>query len=184
MSTNELITVIALFSGPIAAVQISEWLGRRRALHERQLYIFRTLLATRMAKVSREHVTALNMIDVEFYGRAHENRAVLDAWKIYLDHLNTKPEPLESWTTKGTDLFIELLYSMATFLGYEFDKVHLNRSCYAPIAHSNWETEEQAIRKGAVDWFSGKSALRVEVISEGKNGTDKSKAVGFEPANK
>lgn len=178
MKGSEWITIAALLLGPIVAVQISEWLGRRRAQRERQLYIFRTLLATRMAKVSRDHVGALNMIDVEFFGKKPENKAVLEAWKIYLDHLNTKPEPLENWTSKGTDLFVDLLHSMATFLGYDFDKVHLNRSCYAPIAHGNWETEEQTIRKGLVDLFSKKSSLYVQ-LTEAKNGGESPKPVGF-----
>lgn len=54
-------------------------------------------MATRGAKVSPDHVEALNMIDIEFYGRrsgrrSRAEKSVVDAWKIYLDWLS-KPSP-------------------------------------------------------------------------------------------
>jgi uncharacterized protein DUF6680 len=90
-------------------------------------------------EVSADHVQALNMIDIEFYGgRTTEDRAVVDAWKIYLDHLNHKYDDrqLDAWVEKGTDLFTELLFAMSKALGLKFDKVHLKRGVYFPIAHA------------------------------------------------
>ncbi len=44
-------------------------------------------MAKRGARVSFEHVRALNMIDIEF--TTHKN--ILEAWKCYLDGLHDLP---------------------------------------------------------------------------------------------
>src|SRR5690242_7405924 len=107
MTNAEWITVAALFAGPVIAVQLSELLTRRRAKHDRRLHVFRTLMATRATRVSREHVAALNMIDLEFDEQDDGDKAVRDAWKVYLDHLSNKTEPLNNWVQKGSELFVE-----------------------------------------------------------------------------
>jgi hypothetical protein len=53
---------------PVIAVQVSEFLARRRAARERRLQIFRALMVTRAERLSSEHVRALNSIDLEFTG--------------------------------------------------------------------------------------------------------------------
>jgi len=52
--------VFATLAGPILAVWASEWRQRRRAVHERKEWVFRTLMTTRGAKMQPLHVEALN----------------------------------------------------------------------------------------------------------------------------
>lgn len=132
-------------------------------------------MATRSARVSADHVQALNMIDLIFYGRrilgihrrSKTETAVLDAWHEYLDHLNTKyeKENLALWITKGDELFVNLLYSLAVDVGYRFDRVQLKKGAYSPVAHGELEIEQQQLRKLAIDLFSGIQPLRMEVTS-------------------
>lgn len=48
--------IFATLPGPIFAVQAQKWLERRRVEKEHRLAIFRTLMATRAAVLSSEHV--------------------------------------------------------------------------------------------------------------------------------
>jgi hypothetical protein len=84
--------------------------------------------------------------------------------RTYLDHLSNNPPETEGWADKANELFGDLLHALATYLNYDFDKVHLNRACYSPRAHGNLENDLDAIRKGAVELLAGKTALPVTVI--------------------
>jgi len=154
---------VTLFTGPVAAVQAEQWLERRRTKRRGKEHVFRTLMATRAARLSTEHVQALNMIDLEFYGGGPKERAVREAWRQYLDHLNTRYESdtLPAWLTRQTDFFIDLLYEMSNSLGYDFDKTHIKNSTYWPVAHGNLEQEQTVIRTGLVNILTGKAAFPI-----------------------
>ena len=92
MTVSDIIMVIAILLAPLLAVQIQKWIEIFRETRQRKLYVFHTLMATRAARVSTEHVQALNMIDIIFYKDKAE-KPVREAWKKYLDHLNTPPLP-------------------------------------------------------------------------------------------
>lgn len=88
-------------------------------------------MATRGARLSPEHVRALNMIDLTFYGKGITGRTkmeqdVLNAWKEYLDHLY---EPLSEDETQmrvalahREELITNLLSAIATERGLKFDR--------------------------------------------------------------
>ena len=69
MQTKDWITVIAVIAGPILAVQAQKFVESFREKKQRRSAIFKTLMSTRAERLHREHVQALNMIDIEFYGR-------------------------------------------------------------------------------------------------------------------
>lgn len=120
------------------------------------------------------HVQALNMIDIEFYGRrlfgtriqTPSEKAVTNAWRVYSDHLNNRyPEAdIARWIEDGDRLFAKLLFELSRALGYDFDEVQLRRNVYSPIAH--WKTEEQdlAIREGLEKLLTGRQPLPVAVF--------------------
>ena len=95
---SEWIMVGAVSVAPLLAVQVQKYLEILRERRSRKVNVFQTLMATRAARVSAAHVQALNMIDIEFYGRrifwfvfrTRSEKGILEAWKIYLDHLNTR----------------------------------------------------------------------------------------------
>lgn len=85
--------IVATLLGPLFAVQVSQYLDRRRQTREERLGIFKTLMATRAARLDPRHVEALNQIDVVFHDDSRNDKAVRNAWKQYLDHLADKVYP-------------------------------------------------------------------------------------------
>jgi len=69
MELKDWITILAIIIGPILAVQAQKVLENSRIKKQRRLHLFHTLMSTRASRVSNAHVSALNMIDIEFYGR-------------------------------------------------------------------------------------------------------------------
>jgi len=164
MDTKDIIMTFAVLLGPVAAVQIQKWLEKRRENRERKLDIFKTLMTTRITKVSIEHVQALNMIDIEFIDKGYEK--VINAWRAYHDHLSNDDPKSGTWVDRNDDLFIDLLYEMGTSLKYKFDKVMLKRTAYTPVAHGDIDYEQQAIRKGLAEILSGNSAFPIFIAND------------------
>ena len=87
MKTSDWLMILAVFLGPIIAVRLTRYLDDKKEVRERKIKIFKTLMATRAYTISWEHVTALNQIDLEFDKANKKEKAVIDAWKEYLDIL-------------------------------------------------------------------------------------------------
>lgn len=175
MQTAEWVIAGATLLGPILAIQAQKAIERARERRSRKTWVFQTLMATRAARVSPEHVQALNMIDLVFYGRrvfgilkrSKAEQTVIDTWHEYLDHLATKSDEktAELWNAKGEELFINLLFATATAVGFKFDRVQLKKGAYSPVAHGNLEFEHQAIRRMALAVLSGEKPLKMHVSS-------------------
>lgn len=170
LSLSEGILIFVTLAGPILAVQTQKLIERLRENRERKLRIFNILMATRAARLSPGHVEALNMIDIVFHGNRAKDKAVIESWRLYHDHLKHLKEPytqeeLNSWSEKGNDIFIELLYSMAQALNYDFDRVLLKRGIYTPKAHSENELAQIGIRDSLLKVLSGEQPLPMSVVS-------------------
>lgn len=140
IQSKEWIIVIAIVAGPVLAVQAQKFLEDLRDKKQRRMTIFRKLMSTRAERAHIEHVRALNMIDIEFYGRrlfgtkfqTKKEKSVTNAWKNYNDHLNNRSsyESSELWIKDGDVFFTKLLYKMSIALGYDYHEVQLKRDCY------------------------------------------------------
>lgn len=165
MSLTDILIVCATLIAPLLAIQTQKWLERFREDQERKLRVFKTLMATRAAVVSAEHVQALNMIDLEFQGDKYKK--VRNEWKTYLDHLGSYPKEDEklqvNWGERRTDLLARLLIQMGRSLGYDFDEVHVKKGIYSPEAHSQIENEEMLLRRGLIRLLYGDAALNMNV---------------------
>jgi len=160
--------------GPILAVQAQKAVEVFRERHGRKTRLFEQLMATRTSRVAPEHVRALNMIDLVFYGerifgiprRSDREQRVLDSWKEYLDHLyNRGPDDqLSQWVAKGDELFTNLLCALADDIGFKFDRVQLKRGSYSPIAHGELEAEQAELRHATLSLVTGKHALKMNVV--------------------
>lgn len=169
--------ILATLAGPAVAVQVQKYLERRRTAQERRLSIFRALMSTRSARLSAQHVEALNLIDVEFYERKgwsfNENKPfkrVRSAWAAYLDNLcapfpsDKSQEPV--YLARRDELFNDMLYEMALALGYDdFDKTYIKNQRYMPKWFNDIETDQTTIRRGLADVLTGKQALPMNVTS-------------------
>lgn len=176
LKIGEWLIILAAIAGPVLAVQAQKFVERVRETRQRKLRLFYSLMATRAARVSTEHVQALNMIDMEFYGRKlfgfrfqnSKEKAVVQSWRIYQDHLNEQAsqDQVAVWGARGNELFTDLLHKMSIALGYEFDQVQLKRGIYYPRAHGEQEAAALTIRDSLVKILSGEKPLPMSLTSE------------------
>jgi hypothetical protein len=174
MDSKDWLIIMATIMGPILAVQAQKAVERFRERRNRKAWVFHTLMATRAARLAGDHVQALNMIDLAFYGtrffwkeyRTNGEQAVLDAWHEYHDHLgdefDDKTFPL--WNAKGDELFTNLLVVIGKDVGYKFDRVQLKKGSYSPKAHGNYEYEQNKIRELTLKVLSRESAIDMNVV--------------------
>lgn len=168
MRTVEWLTIAALVLSPIFAVQAQKWIERFKEKKGRKNWAFQVLMSTRMAKLSANHVEALNLIDFIFDKKKKKEKPVIDAWKTYRDHLGALGEKpteihLQTWTETKDSLFVDLLYEMSKVVGYDCDKVELRRSAYAPKAHEDTELEFRIIRQSLVSILTGETPIPIRV---------------------
>ena len=158
-----LLTIVAIVSGPIIALQIQRKLDREREATNRKLWVFKTLMSFRATALAPSFVQALNLIDVEFNRDNDKEKAVRNAWKVLLDHyvdLTTAKEPnSDAQIEKGRHLRANLLMAMGKCLGYDFDEVQVKKGSYYPTGLGDVEAEQHAIRRGVLSVLSGKSRI-------------------------
>jgi hypothetical protein len=169
MTISDWLMIFAVFSGPIVAVRLTRYLDDKKEIRQRKLDIFKTLMATRAYTITWDHVHALNRIDLEFDKSDMKERAVIEAWKAYLDLFGDRKMPKEQWAVRRIDLLVELLHKMAIVLDYDFDKTHIKNSSYSPVAHSDIEAQQIAIRKGLIEVLEGKRVVPLFITNKLNN---------------
>ncbi|KTD65380.1 DUF6680 family protein [Legionella spiritensis] len=170
MKLNDILTIAAILIAPWAALFIQDKLSKWKEDRERRIEIFKTLMATRLSPLSFEHIRALNMIDIEFYGRKKYKR-VRSAWRTYLDvrvDYAQIQNPIDAQTlhfdVECNRTLINLLVTMGESLGYDFDESHVKQSIYKPKGHFTEEQYQFFMRTKLVELFSGDASLPVSVV--------------------
>lgn len=129
LDASAVILAFSTLIAPLAALQIQVYVEGLKAKNAKKMDIFRTLMATRATPLDREHVKALNMINIEFY----HDKEVINAWKSFLDvrsrtDLVNPPKEYE-------DSLVALLQKIAEILGLHFYDDEIRKGCYRPNAH-------------------------------------------------
>ncbi|MGY3325740.1 DUF6680 family protein [Pseudomonas sp. TE3911] len=162
-------TMVATVLGPILAVQAQKYLERIGEARNQKMWIFSTLMATRGSWLAADHVRALNMIDLSFNGgrsnrRRKSETEVLDAWREYLDHLNSSFEADSTrWAEKKQELLVFLLSTMATDLDLRYDRLLLRDGAYIPKGHTDLENDQNTVRRLIIKVLSGQQSLNMKV---------------------
>ncbi|MCW5804394.1 MAG: hypothetical protein KIT31_18635 [Deltaproteobacteria bacterium] len=165
--------LLAMFWAPLVATEVTRRLAIRKEARGRRQQLFNTLMVTagdygRLGRLSFEHVRALNLIEIEFYGE--ESVAVLKAWRDYRTVLNLAPPApwteenkpqWEAWNTLRDELFVKLLYAMAQSLDYKFDEEFIKNAVYAPMGYFTAEVEGMQIQTQLRELLDGKRALHI-----------------------
>jgi hypothetical protein len=162
VKVTDVVMIVAVFAGPIVAIQIAEWLRKIKDSRDRKVHIFRTLMATRSAQLASMHVEALNLVDLEFHSQKRQDKRVLDAGRLYIDHLRDRGYPKESWGARKAELLVELLYEMSVSLGYGFDKVQIKVGSYYPSGYDDANNENEEIRKNWLNIVRGNQQLHMK----------------------
>ena len=139
--------IVAVFAGPIVAVQLTELLRKRQDTHKRRVHIFRTLMATRRSNLAVTHIESLNLLELEFRSSNQQDKKVVDSWKMYLSHLcDPNYQPKDGWEQRRQDLLVDLLYEMNLAIGYSFEKSSIKTGAYAPQAYLDFESQNTETR--------------------------------------
>ena len=161
MTLTDILMVLAIAISPLIAVQVTRYLDDRNEERGRKLQVFKTLMATRAYTLSTAHVEALNRIDLEFSSKRPLEKAVLDQWLQYLDHLGNQALTGQAWADKRVDL----LFAMAKALGYEFNKTQIKNGTYSPTAHGRVESEQENLRRLTLELLESKRSIPIYVTN-------------------
>lgn len=165
MSLTDILMIAATALSPLIAVQVTRYLDDQKELQGRKLRVFKILMATRAYSLSPGHVEALNSIDFEFSAKKKDEKAVLDVWQQYLDHLGNKTLEGQAWIDKSVDLLVELPHAMGKTLGYEFNKTQIKTGTYSLMAHGRIESEQGRLRQLTLELLEGKRAMPMHVTN-------------------
>lgn len=161
------LTVFAALAGPAIAVFFAHRMQVREKTRERQLSIFRSLMATRMTPLSPDRVKALNLVEVEFsqYPKILEKFNKL--LEIYNDGLQWSSEQEivhQRALQVVNDRTAELLKEMGLCLGFKLDNLKILRGGYYPDAFFAADQQQAEIREFLAGLNSGRKSLKMEVI--------------------
>lgn len=156
------LTVAATIYGPTRVYNLQQASEKDREARRRQYALLHSLMRTRVQVLHQDHVAAINLIQLEYYG--HEN--VQSAFRRYLEHLETiapnDPGQRDRWLDDRQDRFYALIKEMADVLGLKFDKADLKRFAYSPQGWSNEEGVLKAARALVVEVLEGKRPIPVQ----------------------
>ncbi len=153
-------TIVAIFYGPIRAVQITKTNEEKREKRKRQYSVFHTLMKTRRMSLAGEHVMALNLVQIEFYGQER----IVAAYKRYMEHLSLPvptPATEDAYFEERWDRFFELIHEIGLSLGYTLDKRELAKFAYVPVGWNNDEMEMRLFRQKVIQLLSGRAGIPV-----------------------
>lgn len=161
---TDIVMILAVIAGPILAVLATEVYRRRKEASDRREAVFRVLMATRNATLVPHHIENLNLVDTVFHGSDSRSRAVVDQWKVYLQHLGDRNYPQQTWSARKVDLFHDLLQKMSLVVGYSFDLSHIKGGTYYPEGYEAAELEQASLRKLLLKIIAGEESLKVSIL--------------------
>jgi hypothetical protein len=158
----------ATFLGPIFSVIAARYIESRKEAKNRRLWIFRTLMATRRAQLTTEHVTALNLIEIDFAG----DEEVLRCWQSYFENLAVDPksEGLQRALNERPQLLAKLLHAIAKSLRYKVEQLDIMAGGYYPQRFYDNLQRQKEIQDLIAEQMSGKRPLLVKLVEENAPG--------------
>jgi len=129
--------------------------------------VFRTLMRTRRVRLNPDHVGALNLVEIEFYGED----AVIESWRAYWNHLRlvvpaglTEDRQRQFFQERDA-LLTKLLHAIPKTLRFHIEQLDILEGGYAP---QGWLDDEQTLRQVralTLDILSGKRGIPVVPLS-------------------
>lgn len=117
MECKDVLNLLAIIVIPIVAVLIGQWLQNRSEKRKDKMYIFKTLMTSRIYGWTADSVHCQNIIDIVFA----DDKNVRNAWKELYDKYCVQ-NPDETQLKKIENAKYMLLEAMAISLGYK-DKI-------------------------------------------------------------
>jgi hypothetical protein len=118
-------------------------------------------MRTRKMAMNADHVGALNQVQLQFFNHAD----VILAYKAYIANLSdTVPAPgnaLDNFLARRSDLFFDLLHTIAKASEVTIDRHELDRLSYVPFGWQTEQNEIQAFRTAMLALLNGQRTLLV-----------------------
>ncbi len=148
----QIISIIAIITGPIFAVIITLWYQKRNEKRNSKMQLFMSLMAHRKEfPVNQEWVNALNLIDVIFVS----NKQVVTLWHDYHDLLYRLDRDFEGENRK----YLDLLLAIAHDLGYkDILQTDIDRF-YTPIGLGDKKKMGEDIQKEYLQFLKNANAI-------------------------
>lgn len=163
MTIVDIATIAAIVFGPIVAVFLTRHLDNRRFKSDRRMEIFKDLMRTRRTRLSRDHVGALNLVEIEF----HDVPKVIAAWQAHMKHLSDRTPrdgdqgAWDEWNRTGDRNLTKLLHALASELGFKIDGLDIFEGGYSPQGWTNIEDQQNMLRFLTLEVLKGNRALPV-----------------------
>ena len=156
MTTNEIVTVVALILGPVTAVLITLWYQWRSQRREAKQKLFITIMAHRKTwPPTYDWVSSLNLIDVVF----SDNPTVIEYWQILYGVLETTPLNEELYKRA----YLNLLSAMAKSLGYrKIQQTDIDKF-YSPTVHGSILNLQTGIQMELLRVLQATKTLHAEI---------------------
>jgi hypothetical protein len=160
---TDLLIVLALFAGPIVAVQIADRRQRRQLQRGHREWIFRTLMTTKSSPLAPEHINAINLVGLVFRDPDAREQEVVEAWKLYRGHLDKGLTAAPDWwVPRQLELLDDLLYKIAVALQLPLTVSEIkNSTSYYPAGHAKAEQEIALTRQLWLEVLENKRALPI-----------------------
>lgn len=166
------VTIFAVYYGPIKAVKIARENDDRRDKKRRQFDIFSNLMKTRRTTLDPVRINSLNLVEVEFYGFA----PIISAYKSYIITLEksgsqTDPEQVHAKIMEDReDAYLNLLHQIGKELGFGYDKHDLKKYSYVPQGWQHQEEEVQTFRRLVIELLNGHRPIAIKKFSKNSLG--------------
>jgi len=170
LTLTDVLTLIAILVGPAFGAWLTRRLDDRREIQKRKFDVFRALMRTRKMPIHIDHVSALNLVEVEFI----KHRDVISAWKTYLTNLGESLPPVEekdrydAAIKRRDSLLTKLLHEIARALKVEIEQLSILEGNYIPQGWVDDDWEQRLVRRGLIDVLSGRRpiAMRPEIPTQ------------------
>ena len=182
MTIFNLLTLIAILVGPIAAVIVTRHIDAKRDNRNRKMEIFRTLMRTRRQPTSIQHVEALNLVEIEF----SDCEQIKQAFTVLFEHFATQHPRLPTEEVNDAMELNEvirrnsafdtrihndrqaqlarLLHAIAKELKFSIEQLEIFEGGYRPQGWADLELDERVIRKYVTDLYLGRRTVPVTVF--------------------
>ncbi|WCL55036.1 DUF6680 family protein [Gimibacter soli] len=122
MTNFEILTLVAILVGPIAAVWVGHHLQDRRETKLRQREILKGLMIGRIDITSGDFLRAINIIEIDF----NDDEKIMKSFREFMRVINNNQS--SEFPRVFTDLYIRIAES----IGLKFDQLDIMQGGYLP----------------------------------------------------
>lgn len=158
---RDIIGIVAICFGPVAAICISLWYHKRKEKRQQKFNSFFALVSHRDTTfLSPTFVSQLNTIDIVF----HDCPKILSAWKKYYERLNSLNHPRDVISLHH--LKLDLLHDIATHLGYkEWRQTDIDKY-YLPNAIADRQNLDAEVQKELLSYLKNGNEVYAALLRQ------------------